>query len=84
MLAKVQTYHVVSGKLDSKELANAIKTGMGKAELKTVNGGRLWASMKGKDIILTDEKSGMAKVTIANVYQGNRVIHVIDAVLLPN
>jgi uncharacterized surface protein with fasciclin (FAS1) repeats len=57
---------------------------MGKAELKTVNGGRLWASMKGKDIILTDEKSGMAKATIANVYQANRVIHVIDAVLLPN
>jgi uncharacterized surface protein with fasciclin (FAS1) repeats len=33
---------------------------------------------------LTDEKGGMATVTIANVYQSNGVIHVIDAVLLPN
>jgi uncharacterized surface protein with fasciclin (FAS1) repeats len=57
---------------------------MGKAELTTVSGGKLWASMKGKDLILTDEKGGLAKVTIANVYQSNGVIHVIDTVLLPN
>jgi uncharacterized surface protein with fasciclin (FAS1) repeats len=44
----------------------------------------MWASMKGKDLILTDEKGGMAKVTIANVVQSNGVIHVIDGVLLPN
>jgi uncharacterized surface protein with fasciclin (FAS1) repeats len=84
MLTKVLTYHVVSGKMDSKEIAMAIKAGNGKAELTTVSGGKLWASMKGKDLILTDEKGGMAKVTIANVNQSNGVIHVIDSVLLPN
>ncbi len=83
-LTKVLTYHVVSGSMDSKEIAKAIKAGNGKAELNTVSGGKLWASMNGKDLILTDEKGGMAKVTIANVYQSNGVIHVIDAVLLPN
>ena len=41
-------------------------------------------SVQGKDIILTDEKGGMAKVTISNVYQSNGVIHVIDTVLMPN
>lgn len=83
-LTKVLTYHVVAGTMDSKQIAKAIKMGNGKAELTTVSGGKLWASMQGKDLILTDEKGGMAKVTIANVYQSNGVIHVIDAVLLPN
>ena len=83
-LAKILTYHVVSGKMDSREIAKAIKAGNGKAELTTVSGGKLWASMQGKDIVLTDEKGGMAKVTIANVYQSNGVIHVIDSVLQPN
>jgi uncharacterized surface protein with fasciclin (FAS1) repeats len=84
MLTKILTYHVVSGKMDSKQIAMAIKAGNGKAELKTVSGGKLWASMRGKDLILTDEKGGMAKVTISNVHQSNGVIHVIDTVLLPN
>jgi uncharacterized surface protein with fasciclin (FAS1) repeats len=84
MLTKVLTYHVVSGKMDSRDIAVAIKSGMGKAELKTVCGGKLWASMQGKDLILTDEKGDKSKVTIANVEQSNGVIHVIDAVLLPN
>jgi uncharacterized surface protein with fasciclin (FAS1) repeats len=33
---------------------------------------------------ITDEKGGMARVTIADVRQSNGVIHVIDHVLLPN
>jgi uncharacterized surface protein with fasciclin (FAS1) repeats len=84
MLTKILTYHVVSGKMDSKEIAQAIKAGNGKAELTAVSGGKLWASMHGSDIVLTDEKGGMAKVTISNVIQSNGVIHVIDSVLLPN
>src|SRR5665213_1298639 len=84
MLTKILTYHVVSGKMDSKDIAAAIKAGMGKAELNTVSGGKLWASMQGKDLIPTDEKGDKSKVTIANVEQSNGVIHVIDTVLLPN
>jgi uncharacterized surface protein with fasciclin (FAS1) repeats len=34
--------------------------------------------------MLTDEKGGTATVTIADVNQSNGVIHVIDAVLMPN
>jgi len=84
MLTKVLTYHVVSGNMNSKDIAMAIKAGMGKAELNTVSGGKLWASLQGKDLILTDEKGDKSKVTIANVEQSNGVIHVIDTVLLPN
>ena len=83
LLTKILTYHVVAGKMTGKDIAAAIKAGGGKAELTTVAGGKLWASMSGKDLILTDEKGGMAKVTIANVMQSNGVIHVIDTVLMP-
>lgn len=84
MLTKILTYHVVAGKMDSKAIAKAIKASNGKAELTTVSGGKLWASMDGDKLILTDEKGGTATVTIANVMQKNGVIHVIDSVLMPN
>jgi uncharacterized surface protein with fasciclin (FAS1) repeats len=84
MLTKVLTYHVVAGNMDSKAIMKAIKKGNGRAMLKTVSGGMLTASMRGNDLILTDEKGGMSKVTIANVRQSNGVIHVIDTVVMPN
>ncbi|MCU0450147.1 MAG: fasciclin domain-containing protein [Bernardetiaceae bacterium] len=83
-LTKVLTYHVVAGRMDAKALAAAIKAGNGKAMLKTVAGGTLTASMKGPKIIITDEKGGMATVTIKDVFQSNGVIHVTDMVSLPN
>lgn len=83
-LVKILTYHVVAGKMTSKDIAKAIKAGNGKAELTTVSGGKLWASMDGDKLILTDEKGGTSTVTIANVIQKNGVIHVIDTVLMPN
>ncbi|WP_406824252.1 fasciclin domain-containing protein [Pedobacter sp. KACC 23697] len=82
-LTKILTYHVVAGKMDSKAIAKAIKAGGGKAELKTVEGGKLWAWMEGKKLVLKDEKGGMSTVTIADVYQKNGVIHVVDTVLMP-
>ena len=51
--------------------------------LKTASGGTLWAMMHGNDVVLKDEKGGMAMVTQANVFQSNGVIHVIDTVVLP-
>ncbi len=82
-LTKILTYHVVSGKMDSKAIAAAIKAGNGKAELTTVEGGKLWAWMDGKKLVLKDEKGGMSTVTIADVNQKNGVIHVVDTVLMP-
>jgi uncharacterized surface protein with fasciclin (FAS1) repeats len=83
-LKKILTYHVVAGKMSAKDIEKAIKDGGGTATLTTVEGGKLTAMKKDGKIVLTDEKGGMATVTIANVYQSNGVIHVIDAVLLPN
>jgi len=81
-LTGILTYHVVAGRLGSKELAERIKAGNGTAELTTVEGGKLWVMMKGKHIVLKDEKGGMAMVTIGDVNQSNGVIHVIDHVVM--
>jgi uncharacterized surface protein with fasciclin (FAS1) repeats len=83
-LVKILTYHVVAGRIGAAELKKMIKEGHGKAELKTVSGGKLWAMMQGNMIVLKDEKGGMSTVTQSNVFQSNGVIHVVDAVLLPN
>jgi uncharacterized surface protein with fasciclin (FAS1) repeats len=83
MLTKVLTYHVVAGKMTSKDIAKAIKAGNGKAELTTVASGKLWAWMEGKKLMLKDEMGTTATVTIADVNQKNGVIHVIDTVLMP-
>lgn len=83
-LAKVLTYHVVSGKYDFNAIAKLIKSGKGKATLKTLSGGTLTASMNGEhNIMLTDENGGTANITVYDVYQSNGVIHVIDSVVLP-
>ncbi len=83
-LVKILTYHVVAGNMDSKAIAKAIKKGGGKAAFTTASGGTLWASMSGSDLILTDEKGGTSKVTIADVRQSNGVIHVVDTIVMPN
>ncbi|GER13508.1 fasciclin domain-containing protein [Variovorax boronicumulans] len=82
-LTKVLTYHVVPGRMDSAALTSAINAGGGKAMLKTASGGTLTATMSGGTVWVTDAKGGTAAVTIANVYQSNGVIHVVNKVLLP-
>jgi uncharacterized surface protein with fasciclin (FAS1) repeats len=82
-LTGILTYHVVAGRLGSKDLDAQIKAGNGTAELKTVAGGKLWVMKKAGKYWLKDENGGMASITIKNVYQSNGVIHVIDHVVLP-
>ena len=81
-LTSILTYHVVPGRMSSKDLMAAIKKGGGKATLTTVQGGTLTATMQGKMVMLTDAKGGMSHVTQADVMQKNGVIHVVDTVLM--
>lgn len=82
-LSGILTYHVVAGKVDAAALTKLITDGKGSATLKTVAGGSLVAKAAGGKVTVTDEKGGAATVTIADVYQSNGVIHVVDKVLLP-
>lgn len=82
-LAKILTYHVVSGNHDAAAVLDAIKKGDGKVVLTTVSGGKLTASLDMGKVKLTDESGKSAFVTAADLKGTNGVIHVIDAVVLP-
>ena len=70
-LAKILTFHVVSGAVKAADLKDG-------QELTTVQGGKLKVSIK-DGVVMIDG----AKVTIADAMSSNGVTHVIDAVLMP-
>jgi uncharacterized surface protein with fasciclin (FAS1) repeats len=82
-LTNVLTYHVVAGRLTTKDLREKIKDGGGKAELKTVEGEPLTVKESGGKLWLMDAKGNMAEITIGDVMQSNGVIQVINTVMLP-
>jgi uncharacterized surface protein with fasciclin (FAS1) repeats len=82
-LAKILTYHVVSGNLDANAVIAAIKAGNGTASVTTVSGGKLSVKLSGGKVVITDEKGGMATVVAADLKGSNGVVHVIDSVVLP-
>ncbi len=83
-LTGVLTYHVVAGRMAAEDLAMKAKEMGGKLELKTVAGGMITLQSDGKDgWDVVDANGGKSHITIANVFQSNGVIHVIDKVLLP-
>jgi uncharacterized surface protein with fasciclin (FAS1) repeats len=71
MLASILTYHVIPGKIMSTDLSDDM-------EAETVNG----------DTVMIDLDNGVmvdnATVTTADIEASNGVIHVIDAVIMPN
>ena len=71
MLASILTYHVITGKVISTDLTDDM-------EAATVNG----------DTVMIDLDNGVmvdgANVTAADIEATNGVIHVIDAVIMPN
>lgn len=84
MLTKVLTYHVVGGLYDSKAIKAGIRKGNGSFMLKALNGGTLTFMMNGPlNIVVKDEKGGIASISTYDVYQSNGVIQVIDKVLMP-
>ncbi len=82
-LTKILTYHVVAGHLSRADLKRMIRAGGGVATLTTVQGEPLKVTKQGSSLVLTDAKGGKSHITIANVFQSNGVIHVVDTVLMP-
>ena len=82
-LTGILTYHVVPGRLTTRDLREKIKDGGGKAELKTVEGEPLTVMEKNGKFWLQDAKGNTAEITISNVIQSNGVIQVINTVMLP-
>lgn len=82
-LAKILTYHVVSGNLDAAAVIAAVNAGNGKAVVTTVSGGKLTVTLDMGKVKLTDESGNSAYVVAADLKGSNGVIHVIDSVVLP-
>ena len=83
-LDKILTYHVVAGRITTKDLKDWIKKGNGSYTTKSVEGGSLTFTLDMGKIKITDEKGGSAWITTADVYQSNGVIQVINSVLMPS
>jgi len=82
-LRRLLTHHVVAGRLDRATLMKQVAAGGGQAQLKTVQGGLLVATISGPSVMLTDGLGGMARVTDADHKQSNGIVHVVDKVLMP-
>ena len=85
MLTSILTYHVVAGNWTYDKIGHAIAKGHGMATLTTLKGHKLMAMWNGpKNIVLKDEKGGIASISTYDVMQSNGVIHVINRVLMSN
>lgn len=82
-LAKILTYHVVSGNLNAKKVLSTIKKGGANASLTTVSGGILTARVVQVKVVLTDELGCKSSITTTDLKASNGVIYVVDRVLMP-
>ncbi len=82
-LAGILTYHVVAGKIAAKDVAAALKSGNGKAELTTLSGGKVTAVSKDGGIYLQDANGNYSKIAKTDVMASNGVIHIIEDVVMP-
>jgi uncharacterized surface protein with fasciclin (FAS1) repeats len=82
-LARDLGYHVVPGRLTTKDLAKAVEAGGGTASLKTLEGDSITITKDADRWAISDDKGNVAHVTVADLAQSNGVIMVIDQVLMP-
>lgn len=82
-LTAVLTYHIVSGRLNLKDLVKIIKKNDGKATLTTVSGSPITLTLEDERLRLTDENGGKAIITLTDINQKNGTLYLIDHVLMP-
>ena len=82
-LARDLGYHVVPGRVTTKDLAKAVEAGGGSAVLKTIEGDSITISKDADRWAIIDDKGNVAHITVADLKQSNGVIMVIDQVLIP-
>ena len=75
-LSSVLTYHVITGKALSSDLTDG-------QVIPTLQGEKLTVDIVDGKVYFVDAKGGKAMVVTADVEASNGVVHIIDAVLLP-
>ena len=83
-LANVLTYHVISGKITAADVVSALEKGNGVVELKALNEQVLTVVQKDGKIWLKDANGNYSEIVATDVMGSNGVIHVINAVVMPN
>jgi uncharacterized surface protein with fasciclin (FAS1) repeats len=76
-LVDVLTYHVVAGTVEAGDLTDG-------QVVTTVQGATFTVNIDGTDVTLTDGSGATVNVVATDVSATNGVVHVVDAVLLPN
>lgn len=74
MLVDILTYHVTPGKIDSKQVAK-----LNGQEIKMVNGKPAKIQVKDGKVFIDN-----AQIITTDIMASNGIVHVIDAVILPN
>ena len=83
-LARLLAYHVLPEKMDFPALRAAIIAGGGMAQLRTISGGTLTATLHSPvTIALRDERGGFATLSATDLPAEDGVAHVVDRVLMP-
>lgn len=84
LLTSILTYHVVAGEFKAKNVLKTIKDNNGKFVITTIQEGKLTASLSNGSVILTDAKGNISTITATDVDASNRVVYVLDTVVMPN
>lgn len=82
-LTTILTHHVVSGRLDAAAIQGQIEAGGGTAQLSTVSGQPLTATIVNGNVQLRSAGGSVGFVDQADVPASNGVVHIVNGVLIP-
>lgn len=83
-LKDILTYHIMPGNQGVNELTRAITGNGGRASLKTLNGITLTATLQGDKVVLLDANGTKSTIIAGDKIQTNGMVHIINAVAMPN
>lgn len=78
LLTSILLYHVIDGRINSVQLGDLLMDAMGELEVETLQGSTVVFTTTDEGIFIND-----AQIIMTDIDAGNGVIHVIDAVILP-
>lgn len=82
-LSGLINYLVIPGKMTQADVVAAIEAGGGKAEVKTIQGSTLTATLDAGIVKLTDSQGNATYITKPDVKASNGVVHVVNGIVVP-
>jgi len=83
-LVKLLNYHIVAGRITTRDLRARIATGGGSATLTSLEGDPLTVSLTSDVLTLTDVNGNRSYIQTGDVPQSNGLIQVVNGVLIPD